>query len=599
MSDSESQLSDISSDISNYSDDMSDTEISESYKTDSDASTDDSDMYRYSNSDKESDTNSESNEESNTSDWSNSDGNLNKESHSKSNQNDESGKKSNKIYNTRGCNTRGYSVKKCNIKRNQKKIATPDKKTNIRKSTRIQNLKKKSVRNNGGKKNIKTGNKIDNGKIDTALSSKILRKNKSCERNKIKNLKRKKEHNQAEKYDDMIDSMVNTLVVDTMDKLSSKRQKIRDEKWKNGLSVKEVKKLNPEYLKITKKIYSEPSIQKILKVDIPFKTKCSLIEKQIIFENTKPETFEYLRLKNHINLELDKYRNIDSENYDKYDTLENKISITNNIPLKYKILKSGMEFDNLSYVYNKYLQYDNIDDMSENSKLLNQINTYVKIPTKCTKILSHVSDSYETVNKFLQTVKNKLDDEIYGLNEVKEQIIIQLNNTIVNPASNNMNLALIGPQGVGKTALANALAKSINLAFVQINLGGCTDSSFLVGHSYTYEGSRPGIIVDSLIKMKSKNGIIFFDEIDKISKTKTGDEISKSLLHIIDNTQNFQFKDKYLGDFKIDLSKIWFIFSLNYENELDKTLKDRLNIIRINGYNKKEKVYYCVKLSIT
>jgi ATP-dependent Lon protease len=166
---------------------------------------------------------------------------------------------------------------------------------------------------------------------------------------------------------------------------------------------------------------------------------------------------------------------------------------------------------------------------------------------------------------------------------------------IVNPECNNMNLALIGPQGVGKTALANALANAIDLEFVQINLGGCTDSSFLLGHSYTYEGSAPGIIVDSVIKMKSKNGIIFFDEIDKISKTCSGDEISKSLLHIIDRTQNFQFKDKYLGDFKIDLSKIWFIFSLNYENELDKTLKDRLNIIHIDGYTKTEKTDIVLK----
>ena len=193
------------------------------------------------------------------------------------------------------------------------------------------------------------------------------------------------------------------------------------------------------------------------------------------------------------------------------------------------------------------------------------------------------------INAFLLNIKTKLDIDIYGLSNVKEQILIQINNMIINSNESNFNLALIGPQGVGKTALANSLAKAINLAFTQINLGGATDSSFLLGHSYTYEGSRPGIIVDSLIKMKSNNGIIFFDEIDKISKTKNGDEISKALLHIIDNTQNFQFKDKYLGNFNIDLSKIWFIFSLNYENELDKTLKDRMNTIIISGYTKKEK----------
>src|SRR5581483_10743217 len=109
------------------------------------------------------------------------------------------------------------------------------------------------------------------------------------------------------------------------------------------------------------------------------------------------------------------------------------------------------------------------------------------------------------------------------------------------------------------------LAKALDIPFVQISMGGCRDSSFLDGHSYTYEGSQPGILVKSLCRMGSKNGIIYFDEIDKLEETAHGREVMWTLLHIWDPTQNMEFRDKYLDELTVDLSHIWFMFSMNDE----------------------------------
>ena len=363
---------------------------------------------------------------------------------------------------------------------------------------------------------------------------------------------------------------------------------INNKSNKNNINLNKTENLI--YKKIMKDIEYLPNIKDIVSSNTTYITKCELMEKLLMLDNLQNNTSEYNSLKKYIINELKQHNNIKKNDIKKHELIEKKLTISSDIPLKYKIISSNMTTFNLNFVYKKYLQYELSHGMSDNNKLLNQLNTYIKIPNTNKEIINSVD--------LLQTIKTNLDKEIYGLIDVKEQILINLNNMLSNPNHNNMNLALIGPQGVGKTAIANVLAKSIGIPFTQINLGGATDSSFLIGHSYTYEGSKQGIIVDSLIEMESKNGIIFFDELDKISKTTYGDDICKSLLHIIDQTQNSHFKDRYLGNFNIDLSKLWFIFSLNYEKELDKTLKDRLNIINIPGYTKKEKKAIALKFII-
>ena len=133
------------------------------------------------------------------------------------------------------------------------------------------------------------------------------------------------------------------------------------------------------------------------------------------------------------------------------------------------------------------------------------------------------------------------------------------------------------------------ISKILNRPFAFIALGGATDSSFLEGHGYTYEGSTWGKIVQILIDSKCMNPVIYFDELDKISDTPKGEEIAGILTHLTDTSQNTQFHDKYFTEIDFDLSKCLFIFSYNDESKVNPILKDRMYRIQTKGYNQKQK----------
>ncbi len=164
-----------------------------------------------------------------------------------------------------------------------------------------------------------------------------------------------------------------------------------------------------------------------------------------------------------------------------------------------------------------------------------------------------------------------------------------VNNKICDPDSSRNTIALLGQPGVGKTAIVRTLARVLGIPFYQISLGGIKDSAILDGHDYTYTGAQCGRIAKAMQKMGCCNGIIFFDEFDKIGDTERGQEVSDLLLHVTDFTQNSEFVDNFL-DLKIDLSKVWFIFSLNYKSKVDPVLLNRMKLIEVPGYEQHEKV---------
>ena len=199
-------------------------------------------------------------------------------------------------------------------------------------------------------------------------------------------------------------------------------------------------------------------------------------------------------------------------------------------------------------------------------------------------------EGIDECRKFMEDSKQVLDDCVYGLNDAKMQIMQMIGGWISNPNAVGSAIAIQGPMGTGKTTLVKeGISKILNRPFAFIPLGGATDSSYLEGHSYTYEGSIWGRIVDVLINSKCMNPVFYFDELDKVSNTPKGEEIIGILTHLTDTTQNSQFHDKYFSNLDFDLSKALFIFSYNHDEKVNAILKDRMYRIKTKGYDKKDK----------
>ena len=140
------------------------------------------------------------------------------------------------------------------------------------------------------------------------------------------------------------------------------------------------------------------------------------------------------------------------------------------------------------------------------------------------------------------------------------------------------------------TTLCNGICESLNLPFGFVQLGGISDGSYLVGHSYTYEGSRWGKIAEILMKVGCMNPVLYFDELDKISNTRHGEEIVNLLIHLTDSSQNDKFHDKYFSDIEFDLSKCLMIFSYNNAELISPILRDRMVTIKTSGYTHRDKL---------
>ena len=265
------------------------------------------------------------------------------------------------------------------------------------------------------------------------------------------------------------------------------------------------------------------------------------------------------------------------------------------IPIEKKLAMNPNMPDNVKvYILDKMTE---IKSGETNYKLQIAINGLMQFPWKPINAKNEYTDirkSMDLSRNYLKNVAEKLDECVFGHEKSKKTLIELVGKWIQNPLSGGQVIGLVGPPGIGKTLLAKSISSALNIPLAIIGLGGMSDSSDLVGHSFTYAGAQYGMILRQMIKAGSWRSVMLFDEVDKVAKRTDTNEIYNTLIHITDPNMNKNFQDRFYStavDF--DLSGVLVVFSYNNSDKIDSILLDRITEINISEYTLHEKVIIC------
>jgi ATP-dependent Lon protease len=378
-------------------------------------------------------------------------------------------------------------------------------------------------------------------------------------------------------------------------KKAEEKQKSIEEEAKNVNVDKKYKELVEMKKNMIENLKKEPTntiIQKII-------CECNNSIKELVKKGRNTNTKEYHKMisaKSFKTNEIEYFKK-NLSNKQQQEIMKDLKEINKFIhiekPYRVALLESKIPAKYKANVLQKLTMLQTMDPGdNEYFKLKNWIDNFMRIPFDTNKSLSiSMDDGIDACNQFMENAMNILDTSVYGLEDAKMQILQMVGQWISNPSAMGTAIAICGNAGTGKTTLVKeGISKILGREFAFIALGGAGDSSFLEGHSYTYEGSTWGKIIQILMDSKCMNPVIYFDELDKISDTPRGEEIIGILTHLTDTSQNSAFHDKYFTDVDFDLSKCLFIFSYNDASKVNPILKDRMYSIQTKGYEVKQKI---------
>jgi len=371
--------------------------------------------------------------------------------------------------------------------------------------------------------------------------------------------------------------------------------------------LRSFKKLFSEYVKLNKTLPEEALVQinksrsaeeffyfVLANIQIPLEKRQELLEIDDLFESISEsykilnEEIQILKLEQKIDVTVkSKLNKMQREYYlsEQLKAINKELGITKEEKAEYLEFKERLAKTNLSDEAKKKAE----EELKKLSHLNNFSPEYSVVHTYLSWILDIPWEEPKPKELDLKVAEKVLNEDHYGLKEVKERILEYLAVVKLARKVKGQILCFVGPPGVGKTSLGKSIARAMERKFVRLSLGGVRDEAEIRGHRRTYVGALPGVIIQSMKKAGTRNPLIMMDEIDKMSMDFRGDPAS-ALLEVLDPEQNNSFRDHYL-DFNYDLSQVIFITTANTLSSIPRPLIDRMEIIELPGYTTYEKIH--------